>query len=76
MAKRLHIWYAKFRPAGAREEDKDPSDREMGSVVTTGIIPPAAAAGPAFSFDDDDEAAAAAAAPDADADAATPPAAE
>ena len=75
LAKRLHIWYAKFRPAGAREEDKDPSDREMGSVVTAEIIPPAAAAGPAFSCHDDDEAAAAAAAHDADADAATPPAA-
>ena len=83
LAKRLHVWYARFRPAGAREEDKDPSDVEIGSVVTTGIIPPAAAAGPAFSVDDDDEAAPAAAAaaapaaaaPDADrdADAVTPP---
>ena len=82
LAKRLHVWYAKFRPAGAREEDKDPSDGEVGSVVNTGIIPPAAAAGPAFSIADDDEAAPrpaaaaaapAAPAPDPDADAATPP---
>jgi len=77
LAKRLHVWYARFRPAGAREEDKDPSDVEIGSVVTTGIIPPAAAAGPAFSVDDDDEAApaAAAAAAPAAADAAAPAAA-
>jgi hypothetical protein len=57
LAKRLHVSYAKFRPAGAREEDKDPaeSDGEIGSVASAGIITPAAAAGPAFRVDNDDD---------------------
>jgi hypothetical protein len=75
LAKRLHVWCAEFRQAGAREEDKDPADGEIGSVVSAGIITAAAAAGPAFRVDDDDddEAASAAAAAAADAYAATPP---
>jgi hypothetical protein len=70
LAKRLHIWYAKFRlvrASPAREDDEDPPHGEIGLVVSAGNIPSSAAEGPAFSLEDDDEshetAASAAAAP-------------
>jgi hypothetical protein len=69
----LHVCYAKIHLAGAREEDKDPADGEISSVVSAGIITPSAAAGPAFRADDDDDEAAPAAAAADDDDAATPP---
>ncbi len=70
----LRIWYARFRPAGAREEDEDPADGEIGSLASAGIFTPAASVGPAFRVDDDDDEAAPAAALAADDDdAATPP---
>jgi pyruvate/2-oxoglutarate dehydrogenase complex dihydrolipoamide acyltransferase (E2) component len=62
LAKRLHVWYAKFRLERAREEDEDPPHGEIGSVVSAGNTPSSAAEGPAFGLEDDDETAAAAAA--------------
>jgi hypothetical protein len=72
LAKRLHVWHAKFRPAGAREEDKDSADGEIGSVASAGIITPAPAAGPAFRVNYDDNEAAPAASAAAAATAAPP----
>ncbi len=65
LAKRLHVWYAKFRPvraSPAREEDEDPPHGEIGLVVSAGNTPSSAAEGPAFSLEDDNETAASAAA--------------
>ncbi len=73
LAKLLHDWYPIFRPAGAREEDKYPADWDIRSVVSAGIITPAAAAGAAFRVKYN-EAAPATATATAAADVANPPA--